>query len=172
LQTALRHLADLEAEPNWSLKTFAAGLRRLLKRFEFEVAAGRSFEMRHHLIGEVKVGDFWIPADPSWDDDQAVAAHLPLQRFGYDPLTLRALRGSVIDRTEEFDMGKPYWIVRLFSCVLARGLVDHLNLTLAKDRASGRQQLAEIGREEYIRRMQRFYVPVPGAVQQGLSLLA
>jgi hypothetical protein len=168
----MRHLATIEAEPNWSLKTLAASLRRLLKQLETAVAAGESFEMRHHLMGEVKIGDFWIPADPSWSDEQAVAAQLPLPRFGYDPLTLRALKGSIIGRNEEFAMGKSYWVLRLLACVLGRGLVDHINLTLDKDRANGRQHLAEVGREAYIRRLQRFYVPVPGAAQVGLPILA
>ncbi|MGH8070003.1 MAG: transglutaminase-like domain-containing protein [Candidatus Entotheonellia bacterium] len=172
LEVMNRYLKDLEAEADWSLKKLGASFSRLVQRLEKKVQAGNSFEMRFHPMAELKIGDFWIPADVTWGDAEAAAQNLPLPRFGYDPLTLRRYRGSVVNRSEQAPIGRSYWIVRCVLCLLARGLVDHLNHTVEGLRAQGRQLLAEMGQDEYVRRQRRFYVPVPGAAQLGLSLRA
>lgn len=172
LELANRLLKDMEGERAWSLRKLSRSLSRLISRVEQKVEAGQSFEMRFHPMAELKIGEFWIPADVTWSDAEAAAQGLPLPRFGYDPLVLRRYRGSVLSRSEGAPIGKAYWGVRCVLCLLARGLVDHLNQTFEGLRAQGRQILAEMGQDEYIRRLRRFYVPVPGAAQHGLALLA
>lgn len=166
-----RFFEELGAKTDWRLKKISARLRQLVKRREKALFAGRSFDVRLHPFAELKVGGFWIPADPFLGDAEAAALSLPLPYLGYDPLILRGVTGSVISRSEEVPIGRSYWIVRRLLGLLTRGALDYVNHTLEKGRAHGRQILAEVGKAEYIRRMRRFYVPVPGAVKLGLSLL-
>jgi Transglutaminase-like superfamily len=170
LQVVSRYLEDMEVESDWRLKKIGSGLRRLINQLDRAVSAGESFEMRYHPMAEVKIGAFWIPVDPGSDDAESAAAGLPLPRLGYDPVLLRGFKGSVIARSEAYPIGTSYWVLRLLLCLLARGIIDHVNRHFEKVRATGEQILAEIGRDEYIRRMRRFYVPVPGAAELGLSL--
>jgi hypothetical protein len=171
LQVVNRYLEDMEAQSDWRLKKMGSGLRRLINQIDGAVSAGGSFEMRYHPMAEVKIGAFWIPVDPGSDDAESAAAGLPLPRLGYDPVVLRGLKGSVIARSEAYPIATSYWMLRLSLCILARGIIDHVNRHFEKVRATGEQILAETGRDEYIRRLRRFYVPVPGAAELGLSLL-
>jgi transglutaminase-like putative cysteine protease len=171
LQVVNRYLADIEADSDWRLKKIGSALRRLLSQIDRAVSAGESFEMRYHPMAEVKIGAFWIPVDPGSDDAESAAAGLPLPRLGYDPVLLRGFKGSVIARSEAYPIGTSYWALRLLLCLLARGIIDHVNHHFAKVRAAGEQVLAEVGKDEYIRRMRRFYVPVPGATEAGLPRL-
>jgi hypothetical protein len=148
-----------------------AGLRRLVGQIDRAASAGESFEMRYHPMAEVKIDAFWIPVDPGSDDAESAAAGLPLPRLGYDPILLRGFKGSVMARSEAYPIGTLYWLSRLLLCILARGIIDHVNRYFAKTRATGEQILAEVGHEEYIRRLRRFYVPVPGATEAGFPPL-
>jgi Transglutaminase-like superfamily len=171
LELVNRHLTALEDGKHWYMRTMATNLRRVVNQVEQKFATGQSFEMRKHPMVELKIGNAWIPADITWGDAEAAGQGLPLPRFGYDPLILRRMRATIVSRSEEAPVGWSYWFIRGFLCILARGLVDHLNRTIDEIRSQGQKVLTEIGEDEYIRRNRRFYVPVPGAAEQGLSLL-
>jgi len=172
LAVSSHYLKELEARGDWRLNRIGARFGRLVEQFERASLAGKTFEVRYHPMAEVKAGGSWFAVDPSWSDAQAAGAGLPLPRIGYDPLILRLLTGNVLERSEEYPMGRLYRLGRFLQCALARGLIDHVNLTFEADRIRGQQLLAEIGEDEYIRRMRRFYVPIPGATQLAAPFLA
>jgi Transglutaminase-like superfamily len=171
LELVNRHLKGLEDGHDWYMRKVATNIRRVVNQVEQKFASGQSLEMRKHPMVELKIGNAWIPVDLTWGDAEAAGQGLPLPRFGYDPLILRRMRATIVSRSEEAPVRWSYWAIRGVLCILARGLVDHLNCTMDEIRSQGRQVLTEIGEDEYIRRHRRFYVPVPGAAEQGLPLL-
>lgn len=144
---------------------FETGLRRFLSD-RVKAERGRTFTWSlhpHAPHAELRIGGFWIPADPTWGDADAAAFNIPLPRLGYDPLMLQGLTGSVIERIERTPEGHRDTLVRyLWSC-LGRGILDYVNRKLEEGRARGRQILGAVGRGEYTHRMRHFYVPVPGS---------
>ncbi len=157
---------DLEAEPDWRLKTIGARLRRLVRYRGKAAFTGGFFNAGWQA--ELKIRGCWIPANPTWGDAEAAGFDMPLPRLGYDPLILRGVTGSVIGRSEEIRMGMSYWIVWPSLCLLARGALDYVNRKLEERQAHGRRLLTEVGVDGYIRRWRRFYVPVPGVAELGL----
>ena len=170
----LRHFfEDLEASTDGLLKKIGADLRRALEQGEKAFCADNFPKDRlpYHPIVELKISDFWIPADPTLGDAEAAALCLPLPRLGYDPLMLWGFMGGVIGRSEEIPLGRSYWMVRHLLCLLARGALDYVNRRFEEERTRGRQILAEVGRAEYIHRRRRFYMPVPGLTELGVPPL-
>lgn len=123
-----------------------------------------------HPYAELRIGGFWIPADPTWGDSEAAGLGTPLPRLGYDPLMLQGLTGNVIKRSEKNPVGHWDRILRQLGGGLGRGTLDYVNRRFEEIRARGQKLLAEVGHREYIRPMRRFYVPVPGVSELTVSL--
>ncbi|MBI4590200.1 MAG: transglutaminase domain-containing protein [Candidatus Rokubacteria bacterium] len=124
-----------------------------------------------HPHAELQIGGFWIPADPTWGDAEAAGLDIPLPRLGYDPLMLQGLTGNVMKRSEKNPVGSWDRILRRLGGCLGRGTLDYLNRRFEEVRARGRKILAEVGQREYIGRMRRYYVPVPGMAELNASRL-
>ena len=161
---------NLEAESNGDTNRIISGLKQMLNHLKNNVSVGNAPDFRWHPMAELKIGGYWILADPTWDDVEAAAFGLPLPRLGYDPITMWGLMGSPISRSEALPLGRSFWIVWNLFCILFRGANDHLNGVLEELRTQGHQILENIGRDEYIRRMRRFYIPVPGIAALNIPL--
>jgi hypothetical protein len=150
---------------------FISKRRTELKTREVAGASDSGWRVIPHPIVELQIGRVWIPADPTWGDEECVAYNFPLQRFGYQPIFLWKVMGTIIsDRNEEIPFRMRRYIRWHILCLLARGLFDYANRGCEEDRARGRKLLAEIGREEYIRRRQYFYRRIPAVAELGVSL--
>ncbi|MGH7900910.1 MAG: transglutaminase-like domain-containing protein [Thermodesulfobacteriota bacterium] len=129
------------------------------------------FLSRHvHSIADLKIGGFWIPADPTFDKYLAAGINFPLQQLGYDPLMLWGLTGDVIARREEMSRKPHQWLRRRLFCAFSCGKNKCLNLHTDELRARGRQVLSEVGESEYMRSKHNYYVPVPGLAELGVNL--
>ena len=142
-------------------------MRRLMQHAEtsFHYAPLLNF----HSLAELKIRSSWILADTTWGDAEAAAFSMPLPRLGYDPLLL-GYKYAVVERSEATPLDRQYWIASWFLCMLSRGALDLLNQSFEEKRQEGHRILTEIGEAEYIQRLRRFYVPLPAAVELGLSL--
>lgn len=123
-----------------------------------------------HPYAELEIGNFWIPADPTLDDEGAAGLGQPLPRLGYDSLMLQDLAGGMIDRKEEIPAEHPVWIARRFFCRHTCGSLQQcLNLAYEELRTRGGQILKKDGRDEYIRQTRRFYMPLPGVTELDVA---
>ena len=121
------------------------------------------FGWRTHAHLEMKIGKHWIPADPTWSDEEAATLGLALPRFGYDPLILWGQEGRVARRSESL---VPAWNQRLarpLFCARVCAASGCANKILVEARARWREKFAQEGKQNYVASMRRFYVPVPGA---------
>jgi hypothetical protein len=156
---------------DWRLRKIGGGIMRRVKQQD-EVGFENAFWIGEHIMAELKIGNSWILADPTWSDEEAIAHGMPLPRLGYDPIALFGLKGVVVDRSEVFQVGRSFWVMRWLLCLVGRGLLDIVNQAFEERRQEGRKLLAEIGEKEYMRRMQRYYIPLPQAVGFDISLVA
>ena len=172
----------LETKSDPRLREVAAAWRGLIRLVQGTIQArvaqsmseGRPFTLERtegpHPIAEVNVGGVWIPVDPSPGDAEAAFYGLPLERFGYLPMLLRLVRGSISARIESPTRNLRVHALRLLFCVLARGALDCINLSVEESCQRGNKILEEVGRAEYIRKHRRFYVPVEGVSTLGITL--
>jgi len=160
-----------EQSTDWRLRKIGSGMMRRLRAQE-DAGFENAIWVGEHILAELKIGNSWILADPTWSDEEAVSYGMPLPRLGYDPIALFGFKGNVIDRSEEFQVGRNFWIMRWLLCMLGRGLLDIVNQAFEGKRKEGQQLFAEIGKEEYMLRMRRYYVPLPQAVDLGISLMS
>lgn len=162
-------MEGLEDDMERRVRKVGIALRQICKdqiKGDFALKSGVEF----HPHAELKIGGFWIPADPTWGDAEAAGFDMPLPRLGYDPLVLQGLTGNVIKRSEKNPEGHRDSFVRHLWGFLCRGILDYGNWRFEGVRVRGQKILAEVGEAEYIRRMRRFYVPVPGATKLAISL--
>jgi hypothetical protein len=153
---------------DFNLKTIA---RRDLSAFMHLGLNLREYFGRYeHPHCELKIGDVWIPADPSFDNCIAAGLDFPLQRLGYDPQMLWGLTCNVTARTEEIPKEPHERMLRRLFCAFTCGEGSCLNLATDQARARGRQVLAELGESEYIRTKRDYYVPVPGVTKLSVRL--
>jgi len=168
IQRFIDHCQRWDESSDWHLRNIRKGIARRLKQ-QSENSFRNASLMGFHLVAELKIGSSWILVDPTCEDAVAVASGMPLPRLGYDPIVL-GFKFTVVERSESIPVGRIYWIGRWFLCMLSRGALDCLNHSFEERRQEGNHVLAEIGEVEYIRRMRRFYVPLPAAVEFDLSL--
>ena len=156
---------------DWRLQRIGRGMLRRLRQQE-ESGFENAIWVGEHLIAELKIHNSWILADPTWSDEEAVANGMPLPRLGYDPIALFGFKGNIIDRSEAFQVGRSFWIMRWLLCLLGRGVLDMINQTFEEKKQEGKRLLAEIGEKEYMRRMRRYYIPLPQAVELDMSVFS
>ena len=153
---------------DWRLRIIGRGMsRRLddLKSARFQNSPG----LGKHIFAELKINDSWILADPTFSDQEAIVNGMPLPRLGYDPITLFGFKGTVVDRSEAFPVGRNFWLGRWILCLLCRGLLDTVNQAFEEKRREGQRLLDDIGEADYMRRKRRFYIPQPSAIKLALS---
>jgi hypothetical protein len=165
-----RILDTVKARSHKKSQSIIPGLKQMLKQLKNNVSVGIAPEFRWHPMAELKIGGYWIPADSTWADTEAAAFGLPLPRLGYDPVTMWGLTGSTISRSEALPLKRSFGIAWNLYCLLFRGANDNLNSVLEEVRAQGHEILEQTGRDEYIRGMQRYYIPVPGVAALNLAL--
>ena len=154
-----------DARGSW-LVSLELGLRRVIARAMLgEENNSGLFPWRLHPYVELKIGDCWIPADPTWGDEEAAGLGFALPLLGYDPLMLWGVKGNVIKRSEEIPTGWEQWISRRFFCFGICMSDRCANLAFEDVRASGRRILRALGRSEYIKQKRRRYVPIPGLAE-------
>lgn len=130
-----------------------------------DVAALPRDSWQGHPYVELRIGDAWIPADPSFGDDEAAGLGLALPRFGFEPLRLWGLVGGAVEHSEEIRWPLRRYVVarQMFCLVVCRpyeGEFRCLNEALEDARRRGRRRLEEVGVEGYLQQMSRFYQPV------------
>jgi hypothetical protein len=160
-----------EESNDWRLKKIGSGMLRRIKQQE-EANFENALWVREHIITELKINNAWIPADPNSSDEEAVGNGMPLPRLGYDPITLFGFSGNIVARNEALPVGRSYWIMRWLLCLLSRGMMDIINQAFEEKRQKARRLLAEIGEKEYVRRMRRYYIPLPQAVELDMSVFS
>jgi hypothetical protein len=154
------------AVPNPFFAALAFGEDRYRARLdrlrETRTDADGTIRRRPHPQAELQLDGVWVPADPTLGDDEAAGIGLPLPRLGYDPLMLWGATGNVIGRSEEMPNERQQRLARRFACAGLCSDNTCANQLLEQLREHGRQILAEEGEPRYTRRMNRFYVPLPG----------
>ena len=168
VQVFIHHFETWDESSDWRLRNIGRGIAQRLKN-QAETGFRNAPLFGLHILAELKIGNSWILTDPTWGDAEAVASGMPLPRLGYDP-TILGFKFSIVDRSEDIPVGGKYWIGRWLLCMLSRGALDHLNHSFDERRQEGNRILSEIGEAEYINRMRRFYIPLPAALDFGLSL--
>ena len=122
-------------------------MRRQLKARALDPTRDPSGDPWLHYVAELRVGESWIPADPTFGDEDCVALNLPLQRFGDEPFFLRKGMGMAINGRMESIPSMP-WPVYMFGVAricIERGNFNHLNHFGNRLRSRGRDILAERG---------------------------
>jgi hypothetical protein len=125
-----------------------------------------------HFLVELRIGQTWIPADPTYSDEDCVAYDLPLQRFGYEPFLLARLMGMVIrGRSESIPFRRRHHVAGRALIHLSRGIFDHVNAFNEQDRARGRKVLREVGSAAVIQRRRHLYRRIPAVAEElGVAL--
>jgi hypothetical protein len=101
-----------------------------------------------HFVAELRIGEGWIAADPTFGDDDCAAGRWPLQRFGYEPLILGRLMGMTITgRSEEMPVRRHLGVLWLAHVCVSRGFLDHINEFCEAERCRGRELLDRAGRD-------------------------
>ncbi len=159
---------EWEESNDWRLQKIGSGMLRRIRQQE-EAHFENAIWISEHIIAELKINNSWIPADPNSSDEEAFGDGMPLPRFGYDPITLFGFKGNIVARNETLPVGRSYWLMRWLLCLLARGIMDIINQTFEEKRQEARRLLPEIGEKEYMRRMRRYYIPLPQAVELDTS---
>jgi hypothetical protein len=160
-----------EESTDWRLKTIGRGMFLRFKQQE-ESNFQSALWVGGHIMAELKINNSWILADPTLSDEEAAGHSLPLPRLGYDPIALLGFQGSVTNRNESSQVGRSYWITRWLLCLFGRGFFDLINQTLEEKKQMGKLILENIGEKEYMRRMRRFYIPLPQAVELDTSVFS
>ena len=166
-QVPKRFIADAGGDPRAKriLSLFVSRFAQLRSALKDRVAEGTLDPGRtrstHHLA-ELQIGGVWIAADPTNSDADCAAANLPLQRLGYEPIVLSKALGMIVTgRSEAIPVRRRVYLRWSVKVLMARGLFDHFNAFAQKERARGRQILAEVGVEAFMRRRAHLYRRVP-----------
>jgi hypothetical protein len=148
--------------------TWSAAIRRRLKARAQDTDGSQPPDPWQHYIAELRIGESWIPADPTYSDEDCVALNLPFQQFGYEPFLLSKMMGTTINaRMESIPFRRRrflFWFA--FACVW-RGHIDHLNHFSNRLRSHGRQMLAKEGRDAMILKRPHLYRRLPVVTFEG-----
>lgn len=140
----------------------ASQFRRVLKA---RVRDGTLHPARNqwtHFVAELRLGDGWIAADPTFGDDDCAASKWPLQRFGYEPLILGRFMGMTITgRHEEMPVRRHLGVLWLAHVCVSRGFLDHINEFCEAERCRGRELLDRAGRDAVWLERQHLHRPMP-----------
>lgn len=162
------HGLGFNAKIHFNLKTRERKDLAVLMHLGFRL---RHFLGRHeHPHAELKIGGFWVQADPSFDKYFAAGFNYPVQKLGYDPFMLWGLTGNVIARTAEAPREPQERLHRRYLCAFTCGEGSCLNLATDEVRVRGKQVLDEVGESEYMRSKLDYYVPLPEMDKLAVSL--
>lgn len=115
-----------------------------------------------HGCVEIFIKGKWLPMDVTWTDEEEVGLDMPITEFGESPFGkwYNIVPESITKNENPPSLSKIKYQIAI-STFLLRGLYDRLNKRFNNIREIGRQKLNEIGRETYIKRKKKFYVPPP-----------
>jgi hypothetical protein len=121
-----------------------------------------------HFVAELRIGEGWIAADPTFGDEDCAAYKWPLQRFGFEPLILGRFMGMAINGRREAVLVRwrryIFWIAHL---LVSRGFFDHINTFGERQRALGRDLLEDIGSETMRLKRQHLQRRIAPVVEQS-----
>ena len=120
-----------------------------------------------HGCVEVFLDGEWIPADLIWTDAEEVGMEMPITQFGESPFgKFYNIVPDTIRRLEDVNVSpirRQMWMQTL----LMRGLFDRVNERWIQLRQLGEKRLTEVGREAYINKKKKLYVPPPKLIPDG-----
>jgi hypothetical protein len=114
-----------------------------------------------HGCVEVALDGMWVSADITWTDEEEVGMGFPISQFGDSPFEkwYNVVPNTTSRRETIPVLGTS--IRMKISYLLLRGFYDKLNERFQQIREKGKMTLEEIGRETYIKRMKKLYIPPP-----------
>jgi len=119
-----------------------------------------------HYIAEVRIGQNWIPADPTLSDADWVEL---TQRFGSPPFFLHKFVGMTItDRMESLPWQRSRAMLWFAYCGIGRGFFDQINNSVEAQRCRGRDVIAERRRATPVALEPSSYQPMPAAAEEGI----
>jgi hypothetical protein len=115
-----------------------------------------------HGCVEVLLNESWVPMDITWTDEEEVGMNLPITQFGESPFGkwYHIVPESVTRAETPPPLSKIKYSMAI-SVFFLRGLYDRLNKRFDDIREKGKQELTLVGRDEYIARKKKFYIPPP-----------
>ena len=113
-----------------------------------------------HGCIELQLDGKWMPIDITWTDEEEVGLDMPLTEFGDSPFEkwYHVIPESITRDENPPPVSKMKLQIAL-SVLLLRGAYDRVNDRFNKIREAGRKKLSEIGKEKYITRKKKLYVP-------------
>ncbi len=119
-----------------------------------------------HFVAELRIGQRWVSADPTFSDQDCAACNRPLQRFGHEPLVLGRLMGMAINgRSESLPFRWSRYILWVAHVCISRGFFDHMNSFGERERARGRHILDQVGLEAMILKQQQLHRRIAAAAE-------
>ena len=117
-----------------------------------------------HGCLELLLDNDWVSADLTWTDEEEVGMDLPISKFGESPFgKWYNVMPDTVSRSETLPWRR-ITAFMWFTTFMLRGLYDRLSERTNQLREVGRKQLAVVGRETYINRKKKLFIPMPRLV--------